>query len=251
MILGISGKKQSGKTTSGNFIASLFMANLGISEKIHIDDNGDIVISDLFGDKNYAGKFDIINSINSTDYLINKALDTLNPNIRLYSFADPLKRDICINILGLTHQQCYGSDIDKNTLTDLNWEDMPGYDGDATGKMTARQVMEYVGTGIFRRMKRDVWVSATINKIYSDNPKLAIITDCRFPDEVQTIKKNNGKVIRLSRNTHTSNYESEIVLDKENYDWSNFDAIVNNDNISIYDQCIALKQILSEVILLS
>jgi len=248
MILGISGKKQSGKTTSGNFIISLFMANLGVSNKIHIDDNGDIIISDLFGDGNYAGKFDMVNSIGSSDFLINKAIDVLNPNIRLYSFADPLKKDICMNILGLTHEQCYGSDNDKNTLTNLSWKDMPGYDGEKTDYMTAREVMEYVGTGIFRKMKKDVWVSAVIKKIEIDSPKLAIITDCRFPDEIDSIKKNNGKVIRLTRDKYSSKHESETVLDETNYDWSNFDAVVKNDDLSIYDQCLKIQDILQEVL---
>lgn len=251
MILGISGKKQSGKTTSGNFIISLFMANLGISTKIHIDDHGDIIVSDLFGDENYAGKFDISANHNSNDYLINKAIELLNPNIKLYSFADPLKKDICINILGLTYDQCYGSDNSKNTLTELRWEDMPGYNGNLTGNMTARQVMEYVGTGVFRKMKQDVWVSSVIKKIQNDKPKLAIITDCRFPDEIDAIKKNNGKVLRLTRSKYTSTYESETVLDEDKYDWSKFDAIIRNDDMSIYDQCMAIKKTLQEVSLLS
>lgn len=250
MILGISGKKQSGKTTSGNFIASLFMANLGISRKIHIDDNGDIVISDLFGDENYSGKFDLCASMNSSDYLINKAMDLLNPNIRLYSFADPLKKDICVNILGLEYDQCYGDDNSKNTLTELRWENMPGYSGNLTGQMTGREVMEYVGTHIFRYMKRDVWVSSVIKKIESDKPKLAIITDCRFPDEIDIIKQHNGKVIRLTKSKFLSTNDIETALDKDKYDWSNFDAVINNDDMSIYEQCLEIKKTLEEVSLL-
>ena len=41
---------------------------------------------------------------------------------KIYNFADPLKKDICINILGLTYEQCYGEDIDKNTVTEVEWE---------------------------------------------------------------------------------------------------------------------------------
>ena len=175
MILGISGKKQSGKTTSGNFIASLFMANLGISEKIHIDDNGDIVISDLFGDKNYAGKFDIINSINSTDYLINKALDTLNPNIRLYSFADPLKRDICINILGLTHQQCYGSDIDKNGVGQLKFSSDGNYLAYSNASnLPSVHIMDFnAETGILTR-------SRTINRFNANTYGIEFSPNCKY-----------------------------------------------------------------------
>jgi hypothetical protein len=97
---------------------------------------------------------------------------------KIYNFADPLKKDICINILGLTYNQCYGEDIDKNTLTDIEWEGK---------KLNAREVMQLVGTNIFRKMKNDVWSGATINKIKNETPNLAIIADCRFPNEVETI----------------------------------------------------------------
>lgn len=245
MILGISGKKQSGKTTSGNFILSLFIANLGISQKVHINSSGEIVVSDLFGSSSYAGVLDLYKPTN--DFLIKKAIDTLDPHIKLYSFADPLKQDICINIFGLTWGQCYGNDEDKNSLTSLEWEKMPGYTGESTGYMTAREVMEYIGTGIFRQIKIDSWVSGTINRILKDKTKLAIITDCRFPNEVEAIKNQNGKVIRLSRSKYFSDSESENVLNEDRYDWTKFDFIVRNDDMTIYDQCLELQKILQEL----
>jgi hypothetical protein len=248
MILGISGKKQSGKTTSGNFIASVFMANLGVCDKIHINSEGQIVVSDLFGNETYAGVFDLSRQDLRSDYLINKTHKALEPHLRLYSFADPLKQDICMNIFGLTWAQCYGSDDDKNTPTSLSWENMPGYSGDLKGPMTARQVMEYVGTDIFRKIKKDSWVSATLKKIEKDKPKLAIITDCRFPDEVDAIKKQNGQIIRLSRSKFITSFEGEIVLDENKYDWSNFDYVIRNDDMQIYDQCMELQKILQEVL---
>lgn len=245
MILGISGKKQSGKTTSGNFILSIFIANLGISKKVYIDPNGEIVVSDLFGNSTYAGILNL--SKPSNDFLIKKAIDTLNPHIKLYSFADPLKQDICINIFGLTWEQCYGSDEDKNSLTFLEWHNMPGYIGESTGYMTAREVMEYVGTSIFRQIKIDSWVNGTINRILKDKTKLSVITDCRFPNEVEAIKNQNGKVIRLSRSKYVSESESENVLNEDRYDWNNFDFIVRNDDMTIYDQCLELQKILQEL----
>jgi len=238
MILGISGKKQSGKSTSGNFILSVYMAHLKIAEKISINNNGEIVVSDLFGDKNYAGVFDITKPNTSNDYMFNKTLDMLHPHIRLYSFADTLKQDICINILGLTYQQCYGSDEDKNNLTEITWDNK---------QLTAREVMEIVGTNIFRTLKNNVWIEATINKIKKDKPKLALIVDCRFPNEVESIKNADGKVIRLTRNLFNSDAAAEVALDKENYDWSNFDYICSNEDMNIYDQCMEIQKILKEV----
>lgn len=247
MIIGFSGRKQSGKNTSGNFIASVFLANMGMVESVRLNSFGEIEVSDLMGDKNYAGVFDP-NKQPDTDYILRQVFDKLSPQVKLYSFADPLKQDICMNMLGLTYEQCYGSDEHKNSLTSIRWEDMPGYVGDRSGLMTAREIMEFIGTDIFRKMKQNVWVDATINKINKNKPRLAIITDCRFPNEVESIKQSGGVVVRLTRSPFTSSHLSENILNKENYDWSNFNYILDNANMSIYDQCVALEKILIEVL---
>lgn len=146
---------------------------------------------------------------------------------KIYSFADPLKKDICINILGMTYDQCYGSDIDKNTLTDLVWENE---------ELTARRAMEVIGTDIFRKLKNNVWVEATINKIKQENLDLAIIPDCRFPNEVDIILENNGYVIRLDKDPFGSSSNSERALDKDKYDWLKFSHIIHNEKMSIQEK---------------
>jgi hypothetical protein len=146
---------------------------------------------------------------------------------KTYSFADPLKIDICINILGLTYDQCYGSETDKNTMTDLEWEGK---------KLTAREAMEIIGTDIFRKLKNRVWVDATINKIKKEGMDLAIIPDCRFPNEVDSILENNGYVIRLDRDLFGSQSNSECALDENKYDWMNFSAVIRNQDMTIFEK---------------
>ncbi len=238
MILGLSGKKQSGKTTSGNFVVSMFMADLDIAKTIRLNEEGQIEVSDLLGDKLYKGIFDPSYS-RSNDYIIRQVFDSLHKEIKLYSFADILKQNICMDILGMSYDQCYGSDNNKNSLTDMMWNGK---------KMTARDIMQFVGTDIFRQLKPDVWVSATLNKIAKDKPKLAIITDCRFPNEIAAIKNCNGKIIRLTRSPFYSEHISETILDEDNYDWSNFDYIIDNKDMSILDQCNQMQKILIEVL---
>jgi hypothetical protein len=157
---------------------------------------------------------------------IQSVIGSRNPDLiyREYSFADPLKQDICINILGLSYDQCYGSDDDKNTSTDLEW------DGEI---LSARKSMEIIGTDIFRKLKNNVWVDATINKIKRENPDLAIIPDCRFPNEVESLKRMGGYVIRLDLDPFHSESPSESALDPDKYDWNNFDLIINNSFMSI------------------
>jgi hypothetical protein len=178
-----------------------------------------------------SGKSTSCDFIKSTISRINPSAST-----KIYSFADPLKQDICMNILGLTYDQCYGSDTDKNTLTSLRWTDMPGYDPNIVAKneyMTAREVMEFVGTNIFRVMKNSVWVDATLNKIKQENLDLAIVADCRFPNEVMAIKNAGGFVIRLDYDPFNSTSDSEIALDQHLFDWNHFDLVIKNSTMTM------------------
>ena len=238
-IIAFSGKKQSGKNTCANFIYSTYMAKLNISKKININDFGEIQVSDLLNKLEYSGVF-IPEDCNVEDYILQQVLQKMNPHVKIYSFADPLKKDICMNILGLSKNQCYGSDEDKNSLTDLQWQEK---------QLTAREVMQVIGTDILRKMKPDVWTSAIIRKIQNEAPKLALITDCRFPNEVKCIQENNGLVVRLTRNIYESDHISENILNEENYDWNNFDYIIDNKDLDIYQQSLKVEKILSEVLL--
>ena len=155
---------------------------------------------------------------------------------KIYNFADPLKQDICMNILGLTKDQCYGTDDQKNQFVDCYWDNR---------QLTAREVMQIVGTDMFRKMQHNVWSGATIRKIQQDKPPVAIIADCRFPDEVEAIQMAGGIVIKLTRNPYNSDHSSEVALDPDNYDQRNFDLVVDNQNMSIPDQNRAIELFLT------
>ena len=109
-IIGFAGRKQSGKTTSCEYVKQLMC-----QASRQISDCGDFPI-------------------------------------KIYNFADPLKQ-LCIDILGLTEEQCYGTDDNKNEKVEC----YRNYAPDGSGRMTARQVLQYVGTDIFRKMQHNVW----------------------------------------------------------------------------------------------
>ena len=153
-------------------------------------------------------------------------LEQLEDTAVIYNFADPLK-NICMDILGLSFDQCYGSDNQKNELVNCY------KDGN---QMTARQVLQTVGTEFFRSIQNNVWADATIRRIQQDNPLVALIGDCRFPNEVEAVKRAGGTVIKLTRNLYNSDHSSETALDPENYDQSNFDLVVDNQNMTIEEQ---------------
>jgi hypothetical protein len=157
-------------------------------------------------------------------------------SVQIYNFADTLKQ-VCIDILGLAPRQCYGEDKYKNELVDCQWN----------GKqLTAREVMQILGTDILRTMQHNVWTGATIRKIERDNPEVALIGDCRFPNEVEAVQKVGGIVIKLNRNIYHSDHVSETSLDKKNYDELNFDAVIQNQFMDIEAKNEVLSRILKE-----
>lgn len=191
-------------------------------------------------------------------------------NCKTYSFADALKEKVCMEVMGLTREQCYGSDEDKNTLTSYTWERLPyevreenhlGYEQLSTwswmhkilpkGQMTAREVMQVVGTDIFRKYFDDsIWVNATFRSIQKESYPFALISDVRFPSEVEGIVKENGFVIRLLRDVcEADSHSSEKALD--DYDWESVKKnafLVDNSEMSIEEQNRAVCKIINEEI---
>ena len=260
-IFGISGKKNAGKDSMANCIMGIHLKNNGIIRgSFYITPDGQLFVSDIFGEENTDG---ILNQNRTSEERWNWWNSNIDPFIKLYSFADPLKQ-MCIEILGLTEDQCYGTNDQKNSLTKLNWKDMPGItyvpaksmggSGDReifaprkTNNMTAREVLQYIGTDIFRKMYHDVWVDATLRKMKIEQPEVAVVVDVRFPNEVEGIQKIGGKVIRLTRSPFKDEHDSETKLDKENFDWDNFDAIIDNAEMSIEQQSEAVLKCLCDL----
>ena len=85
-------------------------------------------------------------------------------------------------------------------------------------------------------MYDEAWVQATLRDIDLDNPCLAIIYDCRFPNEVEGVQEARGKVLRLTRQISRDEHPSETLLDKDKYDWRKFDYVLDNQNMSIDEQ---------------
>lgn len=238
-IIGISGRKQSGKNTAANYINGNILKSKDMVKDFYIDEHGQLVVytSDSAGNHGH-GILDVTRK--DADFLT-YAEKELWPYIKVYHFADALK-EMSVSLFGLNAQCVYGTDKQKNTKTNISWSDMPTNE-DKSGMMTHREFLEYFGTKIVRKIKNNAWVNASINKIVSENSAIAIIPDVRFPNEVEAIKDNGGIVIRLERDIFKSSNESESALDKNNFDWSFFDHVIDNQNISIQDFCNKLDSI--------
>lgn len=167
--------------------------------------------------------------------------------VSIVGFADPLKR-MCHDVFGIPLEWMYGSDEDKERLTDVMWDnlawsiriqyhtayhdarDLRGVlvkaPSPRTGPMTVREVLQVIGTDIFREcIWDDVWAAAPFNKEHDTD--FVIIPDCRFKNELLFARKN-GITVRLKRDTGlVDTHRSEIALDEVSD--SEFDNVYTNN----------------------
>ena len=65
--------------------------------------------------------------------------------------------------------------------------------------LTPRWVLQYWGTEVFRKgFHDDLWIAALENKLRSSTDDI-VITDCRFPNEINAIRSAGGIVVRVKR----------------------------------------------------
>jgi hypothetical protein len=230
-------KAQGGKSSSANLLFGMELMALNHVEYFTMSPGGKLLVPLNTDDTGKIEDVEVDFSLscpktdnpNGLDFLVNNVW----PYIKVYNFADVLKQTL-MNVFDLTWEQCYGTDDDKNTPTKVLWANMPNRPKNMKRAMTARELMEYFGTDVCRAMYNNVWVEATMKRIKLEAPALAIIGDCRFPNEVEAIRQAGGKVIRLTKDGSNGNtHESNCALDADKYDWANFDAVVDNANMTI------------------
>ena len=202
-ILGFAGKKQSGKNTCCNFLQMLKFHEYGVCKNASLNEQGQILVSDLFGEKVSGSDWIPL----TEEYVdISQLLESFRP-CKIYAFADVLK-EFAVDVLGLEYNQVYGTNEEKNSPTHLLWENMPT--GNNKGPMTGREVLQYFGSDICRKMYENIWFDACIRRIRKDNPELALISDVRFSNEIAGVQKEGGVVFGLPRDivngkdTHSS-----------------------------------------------
>lgn len=240
-ILAFSGRKQSGKSSAQNFVVGAIMEKLGQIPAWTISDEGDLILQTEEG----LGKYEI-----SVPHEWN--LTQVWPNVRPINFADSLK-SIAVSVLGLSPEQVYGSEEQKNTLTNFLWEKMPVSQELAKqpkllakfkkGRMTAREVLQYYGTDIMREMYNNVWVDALFRQLDLERPQLAVIGDLRFPGEFEAVKSRGGQIVRFTLNSDSpDSHSSETSLDT-GFD---FDYVLDNKNLTIAEKNSLLLKFLQD-----
>jgi len=153
--------------------------------------------------------------------------------VGITAFAESLK-DVAINVLGVPRQLVYGSNEHKETLTHILWdtfplnirlkhaseeEERPLFTPPRSGPMTVREVLQVMGTDIFRTMfENDVWANSPFRRDWNGYD-VVFITDCRFPNEKRVTEERKGVVIRLVRDTgFVDDHLSETALDDATFE---------------------------------
>ena len=233
-IIGFAGRKQSGKDTACNFILAAKIAELGISKSTRLTNTGEIEVTDILDDSISGQEWMPFKPpyVNVDDLFSNE----LGKFIKRYSFAEKLKR-MAVDVLGIKEEQAFGTDEQKNTHTHIQWESIPGNNAKSQppGPMTGREVLQYLGTDIFRSMYQNVWVDACLRQIQEDAPEVALVSDVRFDNEIKAIQEQGGFVIGLTRNPYKASdmHESETQIGEC---LQLCDAVIENDNLSIPQQ---------------
>lgn len=171
-----------------------------------------------------------------SDYIVrwfNIALENYRNSSEIYSsptlmygkkiaFADPIKKAAKIIYPQLSDEDLWGPSERRDKI-------LEGYINPDTGEpLTVRNVLTQLGKW-GRSTNPDCWANSTIldAKNILLNYGLVVISDLRFKNELEIVRKNNGKIIRIIRSLvkYSVNDISENDLDG----FTGFDRIVNND----------------------
>jgi hypothetical protein len=117
-----------------------------------------------------------------------------------------------------------------------------------------RDSLTIIGTEFGRNMIHpDIWIKTVFDRYKSNENKNLVITDLRFPNEFESIKKHKGYTIRIHRpclqqnipNNIVNEHISETALDSKEAN-SEFDYIIINDG-TIEDLKIKIKNIINNI----
>jgi hypothetical protein len=89
--------------------------------------------------------------------------------------------------------------------------------------LTPRWVLQYWGTEVCRRaFHDDIWIASLENKLRNSKDDI-VISDCRFPNEIKSIKDAGGIVVRVVRGADPEWYDAAVSVnagDRNNMSWA-------------------------------
>ena len=231
-IIGFAGSKQAGKDTACNFILATKIAELGISKSTRLTGTGEIEVTDIF-DEAPSGQDWMPFKTPYVD-IENLFSNELGKFVKIFSFAHKLKQ-ICVDVLQLEQDLVFGNDEQKNTETHIRGDSIKP-PTKHKGYMTIREVLQYVGTDMFRGLDPSIWVNACLNQIKKEQPELALISDARFENEIKAIQQEGGFVVGLTRSPFKKVVKDHISETAPQKCLDMCDTVIKNETLTIPEQ---------------
>lgn len=96
--------------------------------------------------------------------------------------------------------------LDGTTDESRKWREIPDpYWSSQMDKkdFTPRLALQLLGTEAIREtFFQDFWVSTVVKRYLENGRPNTVITDCRFPNEINAIRQNGGKIIHVARDPY-------------------------------------------------
>ena len=82
--------------------------------------------------------------------------------------------------------------------------------------LTPRWVLQYWGTEVCRKgFHDDIWISSLENKLRNSTDNI-VISDCRFPNEIQSLKQAGGSIVWVQRGNLPDWYNDAVSANQGN-----------------------------------
>lgn len=163
------------------------------------------------------------------DILIKKLPDQ---EIKIFAFADPMKEIVQIIFPDVPSNVLWGPSNLRNTIIHNALED---YNDPKSLRLTCRRALLDIGK-FGRKYNTYAWINATISKVnfFLDNNKngIAIISDCRFKNELESIKKDDFFITRIVRENNLFNSTDISEIDLDDVPMTEFNHVLQNDKLS-------------------
>ncbi len=240
-IIGIAGRKNSGKDTIASMINYIFTVGITkasysdwVIKKTSIDNtNSDRIVHFADGLKNILS---IIYNIPREFFDDRVYKDNKYFNITSGSFTD---------IKNVNGRIAGHNIIDIDFLNKHPLSSAISSDGITQVYIKLRTLMQYFGTNICRKqLADDIWIRQTMNKVINiaESRRLCLIPDVRFENEASAIRCNTpylyGGVIKINRD----NYEKEEHCSESLFVNSDFNIDNNGTMLQLFFKVLNICQ---------
>lgn len=104
-----------------------------------------------------------------------------------------------------------------------------------TGQLTAREFLQQIGEEMFLGMDPLYWVRQFKASVRASDADVGLVADPRKPEQIHAIHELGGIVIRLMRDPYNGadQHISEVALDPDRFNWEQFDEVVDNRDLTV------------------